>query len=61
MPQSESSRCRVRYNGDEIVLKGAPDAIHREAERIIRRFACSATPYRLARSGKYRVVLRAAD
>jgi hypothetical protein len=61
MPQSEHSQCSVRYNGDEIVLKGAPEAIHREADRIIRRFACSATPYRLARDGKRRVVLRAAD
>lgn len=61
MPQSENSQCRVRYNGDEIVLKGASEAIHREAERIIRRFACSGTPYRLARDGKHRVVLRAGD
>lgn len=50
--------CRVEYYRNEIVVRGQGDEARREAHRIIRRFACSATPYRVEYQESDRVILR---
>jgi len=50
--------CRIEYRGSEIVIRGEPGESRREADRIIRRFACSATPYRIADETAERLVLK---
>ncbi|WP_435105983.1 hypothetical protein [Arhodomonas sp. AD133] len=60
MPATRQEHCRVEYRGKEIVIRGPSSEIHREADRIIKRFACSATPYRLAREHEDQVVLKPA-
>lgn len=50
--------CRVEYRSNEIVIRGPADDAQREAHRIIRRFACSATPYRLVSTAADGVILR---
>ena len=50
----------IRYDGDRIILSGAVDAIHLEAERIVRRFAHSARPYQIKLDRFDRIVLAAA-
>lgn len=50
--------CRVDYKAKEIVIQGPSAQAHREAHRIVRRFACSATPYRVASDSETRVVLK---
>jgi hypothetical protein len=49
----------VNYNGEKIVLEGASDAIHVEAEKIVRRFAYSPNPYAVETNSEFRVVLAA--
>ncbi len=57
MPAIRSHTCRIEYHADEIVVHGpAPECQH-EANRILRRFAGSATPYRLDAVQSDRVVL----
>ncbi|MDZ7811037.1 MAG: hypothetical protein U5L11_14405 [Arhodomonas sp.] len=58
MQASRNDGCRVEYRGKEIVIRGPTGKARREADRIIKRFACSATPYRLAQAGEDEVVLR---
>ncbi|MCS4503079.1 hypothetical protein KBTX_02273 [wastewater metagenome] len=58
MPATQQESCRVEYRGKEIVIRGPSNEIRREANRIIKRFACSATPYRLAQSSDGQVVLK---
>ncbi|MGD8428964.1 MAG: hypothetical protein PVH31_01030 [Ectothiorhodospiraceae bacterium] len=60
MPATRRERCRVEYRNREIVIDGPVEEVHREAYRIIRRFACSATPYCLARDSDTRIVLKPA-
>ncbi|GEM_PF-1042099 len=52
--------CRVEYHGRDIVISGPSREAHAQAQRIIRRFACSAVPYRLASSGSDQVILKPA-
>lgn len=52
--------CRVEYRGREIVISGPSREAHAQAQRIIRRFACSAVPYRLASEEADQVVLKPA-
>lgn len=47
----------IEYLGDKIVLHGNVQAIHDEAEKILRRFANSANPYRLAEDSGHQIVL----
>ena len=49
----------TRYHAAEIILSGDPWQVHTEAERILRRFAASASPYRIAKDrGGYMVLKR---
>lgn len=47
MQATRSQTCRIEYLTDQIVVHGPAPECQREAKRILRRFACSATPYRL--------------
>jgi len=58
MPVTQGDRCRVEYRGEEIIIRGPEDEIRREAHRIMKRFACSATPYQLERVQDRQVVLK---
>ncbi|MBA1147596.1 hypothetical protein H0Z60_11080 [Ectothiorhodospiraceae bacterium WFHF3C12] len=49
---------QTRYDAAEIVLFGAYRDVHDEAQRIVRRFAASAAPYRIAEDHGERIVLR---
>jgi len=60
MPAMIRHSCRVEYRSNEIVIRGPSEDAQREAHRIIRRFACSATPYRLASTARDEVILRPA-
>lgn len=61
MPATRRESCLVEYKGNEIVIRGpSHQQVHREAYRIIRQFACSATPYRLASDTDTEVVLKPA-
>ncbi|EAR22860.1 hypothetical protein [Nitrococcus mobilis] len=57
MREPRRQSCRVEYQGERIVISGSSTEIHREAARIIRRFASSATPYRLVSDTANQVVL----
>lgn len=52
--------CHVEYRGCDIVISGPSREAHAQAQRIIRRFACSAVPYRLASTGIDQVILKPA-
>lgn len=58
MAETATRGCRVEYRGKEIVVQGPSTEVHREAHRIVRRFACSATPYRIDEDDSNRVVLK---
>lgn len=58
MPVTQCDSCRVEYRGEEIVIRGPEEEVRREAHRIIKRFACSATPYQLERKDERGVVLK---
>lgn len=58
MTATAQSNCRVEYRRNEIVIHGPPAEAQREADRIMRRFACSATPYQVSDHGNGHVVLR---
>lgn len=60
MPATRRDGCRVEYRSTEIVIRGSHEEILREATRILRCFAGSATPYRMAREGQSEVVLKPA-
>lgn len=60
MRQPRRHACRVEYQGEQIVISGPSPEVHREAARIIRRFANSATPYRLVSDTDTQVVLKPA-
>lgn len=60
MPAMIRHSCRVEYRSNEIVIRGPAADAQREAHRIIRRFACSATPYRLVSAARDEVILRPA-
>lgn len=47
----------ITYSGAKIVLEGANEAIHLEAEKIIKRFAYSPNPYQIESNAEYCVVL----
>ena len=47
----------VTYSADKIVLEGASEAIHLEAEKIVKRFAFSPNPYSIETDSKFCVVL----
>lgn len=49
----------IHYDGDRIILSGAAQLIHVEAERILRRFAHSARPYSIKVDTLDRIVLAA--
>lgn len=49
----------VTYNGEKIVLEGASDVIHLEAEKIVKRFAYSPNPYAVEADSEFRVILAA--
>ena len=57
-PTQKSRSCRVLYREGEIVIQGEPAAVQDEAARILKRFACSATPYRLVTNTGAEAVLR---
>jgi hypothetical protein len=50
-------RCKIYYYPGLIVLKGSEQSVHVEAHNILRRFACSAIPYRVVEDRGNRVVL----
>lgn len=58
MREPRRQGCRVEYHGEEIIISGASTDVHREAARIIRRFANSAAPYRLVSDSDNQVVLK---
>lgn len=60
MRESQRQGCRVEYQGEQIVISGLSTEIHREAARIIRCFASSATPYRLVSDTNNQIVLKPA-
>lgn len=49
----------ITYNGVKIVLEGSHEAIHLEAEKIIKRFAYSPNPYQIESDAEDCVVLTA--
>jgi hypothetical protein len=51
------SDCTIAYDRGTIVLSGAPAAVHREGDRILRRFAHSARPYEIKNDTPGRIVL----
>lgn len=53
-------RCRITYLDDEILISGPSAECRREADRILRQFACSDTPYRLVRTDSGNLLLRPA-
>ncbi len=56
----KATACTIRYAQDTIVLSGASQPIHLEAQRILRRFAHSARPYEVRIDTPERIVLAAA-
>ncbi|MFQ5936424.1 MAG: hypothetical protein ACE5LB_08460 [Acidiferrobacterales bacterium] len=56
----KDSNCTIQYSGDRIILSGAVEVIHLEAEKILRRFAHSARPYEVKSDSSHRIVLAAA-
>lgn len=59
MVMRKASGFTIQYYRDMIVLSGAMDAIHLEAEKIVRRFAYSARPYQVKSDRIDRIVLAA--
>ena len=57
-PSQTARSCRIIYRADEIVVRGEPPAVREETARILKRFACSATPYRLVSDNGSEAVLR---
>lgn len=51
--------CSIKYETDTIVLCGDVQAIHREATKILRRFANSLRPYEVETDTAERIVLMA--
>jgi hypothetical protein len=51
------SDCTIEYGAATIVLSGATHVVHREAEKILRRFAHSATPYEVKLDAPGRIIL----
>ncbi len=49
----------VRYFSNRIVLDGNVGAIHAEADKILKRFACSALPYCVVTDTSQHIVLKA--
>ena len=47
----------IEYLGNKIVLHGNIQAIRDEAEKILRRFASSANPYRIAEESGQQIIL----
>lgn len=60
MREPRRSGCQVQYQREQIVISGSSTEVHREATRIIKRFASSATPYRLVSDTQNQVVLKPA-
>lgn len=60
MVMRKNANCTIKYYRDTIVLSGAMETIHMEAERILRRFAHSARPYEVKSDSADRIVLAAA-
>ena len=60
MVMRKNSEYTIRYYQDTIVLSGAVEAIHSEAERILRRFAYSAKPYEVKSDAPDRIILATA-
>ena len=58
MTSTTQQNCRIEYHRNEIVVRGPGEEAKREAHRIVRRFACSATPYRVQAQDSDRVILR---
>jgi hypothetical protein len=56
----KDSECTIRYRGNHIILSGSVDAVHMEAERILRRFAHSGRPYQVKSDRADCIVLAAA-
>lgn len=50
--------CTIRYTPQKVELVGDDGAIHQEARRIMRRFAATATPYRIVSDSRHRVLMR---
>ncbi len=59
MYMRKESEYTIHYDGDRIILSGAAQSIHLEAERILRRFAHSARPYAIKVDTLERIVLAA--
>ena len=57
MDINDDSKCTISYHSDLIVLSGDKQAIHNEADKILRRFAHSARPYQVQEDTADRVVL----
>lgn len=55
----KATACTIRYAQDTIVLSGANEPIHLEAQRILRRFAHSARRYEVRMDTPKRIVLAA--
>ena len=60
MAGTSEQNCRVEYRGREIVISGPTREAHAQAQRIIRRFACSAVPYRMTHTESDQVILKPA-
>lgn len=57
MNMNKASGCTIRFAADGIILTGATEAIHSEADKILRRFAFSGKPYEMKSDTPERVVL----
>ena len=57
MANAHAPICNVRYGSDEIVLTGDTDAIHAEAEKIIKRFVHSTQPLGVIADTEHEIVL----
>jgi hypothetical protein len=54
---AKEDNCTITYYTDAIVLQGQTQAIHAQAQRILKRFAYSPRPYRVELDNSDQVVL----
>ncbi|MHC4088779.1 MAG: hypothetical protein ACYSVY_00600 [Planctomycetota bacterium] len=53
----KAAGCTIRFTAEGIILSGAAEAIHAQAEKILRRCAYSGRPYKIKTDTSERVVL----
>jgi hypothetical protein len=57
MAETNIVECEVKYLPDQIILTGDTQAIHLEADKIIKRFAHSTKPFRVVADAGHEIVL----